>query len=63
MEGGIWSLTSDTSGGPILRSFNSDLILDILDVKKMLKCSANSLLECPGGSGRLVFHPKVNYKL
>ena len=59
----MWSLTSDASGGPILRSFNSDLILAILDVKKMLKHSATSLSECPGGSGRLVFHPRSELQI
>ena len=58
IQGGIWSLTSNSSGGSVIRSSNPDLILDILDIKKVLKHSASSLSEHPGGSGRVVFHPK-----
>ena len=63
MQGGIWSLTSNSSGGPVLRSCNPDLILDILDIEKVLKHSANSLSDCPGGSGRLEFHPKSELQI
>ena len=63
IEGGSWSLTSGTWGGLVMRSLSSDLIFDILDVKKMLKLSAYSLSECPGGSGRLVFHPKSELQI
>ena len=56
-------MTLGASGGPILRSLSSDLTIDILDVKKMLKLSANSLSECPGGSGRLVFHPRSELQI
>ena len=37
IQGGIWALTSNSSGGPVLGSSNPDLTFDLLHIKKALK--------------------------